>query len=172
MSLQVTKTNLADFTTAELLQWFNENSGEDPVKRFSDRASAERRVTALLEKGAVATEPTPATPAPATKAKGKKGKSAPKAKKEKGAPKAKKERASPEQRSAAVKASWDNEAVRAARSARHNVRVDGTLYESVLKAFVALRLDVKAHQRLRRELVAKGKTEFNGHKFVLAPKEE
>lgn len=153
MSIVVTKSTLNEFTTTELLTWFNAHSGEEPVKRFSDRASAERRVVAVLEKG-------------------KSSPSALKAPKAPRAPKQRKERATPEQRSKAVKDSWDDKGVRAARSARHNVRVDGTLHDSVLKAFVALKLNTKAHQRVRREVVAHGKTEFEGHKFVLAPKED
>jgi transposase-like protein len=40
--------NVKTATTAELLAYFNANSGQKPVARFSDRKSAERRVTQLL----------------------------------------------------------------------------------------------------------------------------
>lgn len=157
---EISKTNLSEFTTTELLQWFNDNSGEAPVKRFTDRATAERRVCALLDKKAgITTEAKAAKPAAAKVA-------------VKRAPKEKKEKRTPEQRSAAVKGSWDDKKTRAARSARHNVRVAGVLYESTLKAFVALKLDTKAHQRVRKEIVANGKADHEGHKFILVPKEE
>ena len=35
-------------TTAELLKYYNDHSGKPPVKRFSDRKSAERRVNDLI----------------------------------------------------------------------------------------------------------------------------
>jgi transposase-like protein len=40
-------SQIAAAKTAELLAWFNANSGADPVARFADRKSAERRVAAL-----------------------------------------------------------------------------------------------------------------------------
>lgn len=40
--------NVAAASTAELLAFYNANSGAAPVKRFSDRKTAERRVVALL----------------------------------------------------------------------------------------------------------------------------
>lgn len=161
-------TDLSEFTTPELLEWFNANSNMEPVKRFSDRASAERRVFAVL-----GTSPTPATepkkevkPAKVPTPKEAKPAKAPRV------PKEKKEKVTPAQRAEAVKVSWSNDKVRAARSARHNVRVDGTLHNSVLQAFKALKLDVKPHQRVRRDLVANGTVTHEGHKFVLVPKED
>ncbi len=182
MPLQLTKSTLAEFTTKELLDYYNNHSGEEAVKRFSDRASAERRVMTLLDKKSPAPTPAPTVQAGAEgkPVKAKKAKSVkvpkepktPKTPKEPKTPKVPKERKTPEQRSAAVKDSWADESVRKARSARYNVRVDGTLYESVMKAFQALKLDTKPHQRVRRELVANGKVEHEGRKFVLSPKED
>lgn len=40
--------NVSAASTAELLAFYNANSGKDAVKRFSDRKTAERRVAALL----------------------------------------------------------------------------------------------------------------------------
>ncbi len=172
MPTPITKSTLAEFTTKELLDFYNANSGEEPVKRFSDRASAEKRLVALLDKMA-ASGNTPAAPEvkPGKPAKTKAVK-APKEPKAAKVPKAKPTPKTPEQRSAAVKDSWGDAKTRKARSARYNVRVDGTLYESTLKAFLALKLDTKPHQRVRRELVANGKVEHLGHKFVLSPKDD
>jgi hypothetical protein len=173
----LSKSNLADFTTAELVQWYNENSGGAPVKRFADRATAEKRVLLLMERlpggkneAPVAEPEAPAAPpseeAPAA------GNKATKPRKAKKTAAAKKAAKTPEQRSAAVKASWGDKKTRAARSARYNVKVDGVLYDSTLKAFTALKLNTAPHQRIRRELVANGKVEHEGRKFVLVPKEE
>lgn len=75
----------------------------------------------------------------------------------------------PADRSAAVAATWANPAVKAARAARHAVVVAGSRYASVRAAFDALGLELRAHTRVRAELVAKGVAEFGGHKFALAP---
>lgn len=69
--------------------------------------------------------------------------------------------------SAAVKASWSNRKVRAARSARHNVRVAGEEFRSVAQAFDALKLDPAPHQKVRRELVAHGRVKHEGRQFTL-----
>ena len=142
MQTTPTKATMDEFTASELLAWYNANSGEAPVKRFADRAAAERRVLALLAAKGSAAKRLASPTASSTK------------------------------HAVAVKASWTDAKVRTARSARHNVRVSGVLYESVLKAFIALKLDQRKHQRIRREVVAQGSTTFEGHKFVLAPKED
>lgn len=169
----LSKSNLADFTTAELVQWYNENSGAAPVKRFADRATAEKRVLGLMEKlpGATTEAPT-ATESVAAAPSEETPKSTKGSRKAKKAAAPKKAAKTPEQRSAAVKASWSDKKTRAARSARYNVKVDGVLHDSTLKAFTALKLNTAPHQRIRRELVANGKVEHEGHKFVLVPKEE
>jgi len=155
-----TKATVYDFSTVDLLEWYNAHSGEERVKRFADRTTAERRVIALIERLA-GKAPTPA--APKTPAK------APRAAR---APKAQRVLLTPEQRSAAVKASWANKATHTARRQRHNVRADGVLHESTRQAFIALKLDLKKHQQVRRDLVANGKVTHEGHKFLLVPKED
>ena len=145
---------LSTTPTKDLLAWYNANSGAEPVKRFADRAAAEKRVAALLATLAKAPESPPAAP------------------KEK-APR--RRNAAPQlprvSRAEAVKASWSDRRIHAARAARHAARVDGTLYESVRKAFIELGLDLKKHQRVRADLVKSGSLTFEGHKFLLAPKE-
>lgn len=41
--------NVSTATTAELLAFFNANTGGNPVKKFADRKTAERRVQALVD---------------------------------------------------------------------------------------------------------------------------
>ncbi|MGE4374773.1 MAG: hypothetical protein AB7D01_03600 [Methanoculleus sp.] len=40
--------NLHSATLAELVAWYNEHSGKDPIKAFRNRAQAQERCTALL----------------------------------------------------------------------------------------------------------------------------
>lgn len=42
--------NVKTATTAELVKFYNANSGKDAIKKFRDRATAEARVEALLPK--------------------------------------------------------------------------------------------------------------------------
>jgi hypothetical protein len=65
-----------------------------------------------------------------------------------------------EKKSAAAKASWTNETVRAARAARHGVKVAGEEYPSVAKAFEALALPMSKHVKFRKELKLAGKLVF------------
>jgi len=57
-------------------------------------------------------------------------------------------------RGAGIKRSWQDPAVKAARSTRHQVRVDGVVYRSVKQAFEDLGLDLKGHIKFRMELKA------------------
>lgn len=126
--------------TSELLSFFNEHAERfdmKPVKKFADRATAEKRALELAQRIDAASKAPPAE-------------------------KAKKE---PGDLSAAVAASWANPDTRAARSARHAVRVGKETYKSVRAAFDALGLDLGKHVKFRGELVAAGKAEFSGHKF-------
>jgi hypothetical protein len=126
--------------TNELLDFHNthaERFGKTPVKRFPDRATAERRAAELAQ----AITDTASAPPPERKAPGETG--------------------------AAVAASWADPATRAARSARYAVRVGKETYASVLKAFTALGLEVKAHAKFRSTLVKAGAAEFGGHKFTV-----
>lgn len=44
----MTTLNISTATTAELVDFFNANTGGAPVKKFADRKTAERRVSALI----------------------------------------------------------------------------------------------------------------------------
>ena len=70
-----------------------------------------------------------------------------------------------ERRSAAVSESWKDEAVRAARSARHKVIVDGKEYNSVPAAFRELELPRSRMIAFRKELKAAGKLTAFDHKW-------
>lgn len=61
--------------------------------------------------------------------------------------------------------SWADPAVRAARAARHQVRVDGVLYSSVAHAFEQLGLPMSKHIAFRGQLKAAGALEAFGKRW-------
>jgi hypothetical protein len=72
-----------------------------------------------------------------------------------------------ERRAAAISKSWTDPDTAAARSARNGCKVSGEIFTSVPKAFAALGLDMKKHQRVRRQMVVNGHVTFEGHRFTL-----
>jgi len=68
---------------------------------------------------------------------------------------------------AATAASWKNRKVRAARSIKHRVRVNGIEHKSVRAAFVALHLDLCRHAVFRKQLKESGRKKFDRYTFVL-----
>ena len=66
-----------------------------------------------------------------------------------------------------VQASWQDSAVRHARTQHHKVSVGGQEYNSVHAAFVALGLPLNRHQAFRKELKANGQATFGAHTFWL-----
>jgi hypothetical protein len=139
------KIDVATAKTAALVAFYNEHAptfGKKHVVKFADRQTAELRVNQLLADLAAA-EPEPETKTDAVK----------------------------EHLAAAVSASWQDPDVRAARSARHAVDVDGVKYKSVMAAFVALGLDVKKLIKFRSDLVAYGEQAYGDHTFKLVPKQ-
>lgn len=139
--------NVAAASMAELVAFFNEHAVV-PVKRFSDRKAAEKRVHALIEELAAAAKDA----APAKKSS-----------------KAKKADKAPSDRSAAIAASWADKNVAAARAQRNGVAVDGVEYRSVAAAFTALGLPMGVHIRFRGALKAAGKLSYGDHNFKLLP---
>lgn len=156
---------------------FNPKISLKLVHRFSSRSTGEKRVDALcyailqaIDEGAFTAaepsvsidhrgeEPADDEPKPAEPKKAARGSSS----------------NTPETRGAADarKASWKVPEVRAARSTRHGVVVDGVEYRSVAKAFLALGLPYEKHIKFRGELKKAGHAEFGGHKFVLAELDE
>lgn len=165
--------NVSTATTKELVAFYNANA-ETPVKRFSDRATAERRVSRLLEEMAQASgEECKHTycsinsalevvcdvcgevqePAEAEQMEKKEADAE--------APAAT-EAPTDKVRSEAISESWKDPEVKAKRSARHFVRVDGVEYRSVRAAFVALSLPLNQHIKFRMALKAAGKLESYG----------
>lgn len=158
-------------TTTELVAFYNKHADKQ-VKKFQDRVTAERRVSELLATLTNFAPPSPPRVAAAqedsqpalhpiataigSESGGKKGRAA--------------------NNNEAVRKSWELDHVRAARSARHGVKVewtgdDGVLnrayYKSTFKAFVALGLPLAKHTTFRAKLKKEGKAEINGFHFRL-----
>lgn len=140
--------NVSSATAAELLTFFNAHTGGNPVKKFADRKTAERRVSALLAQ------------APAKDVKAPKEPSKPKV--QASAP------ATPATRSAAIAASWQDPATKVARSMRYAVTTNGETYKSLPAALVALGIPLtNAVIRARAQLRDTGTLTFEGHAFKL-----
>lgn len=137
--------SLGNMPNADLLAFHQahaERFGATPVKRFSSREVGEARCIDLAEAIQAAA-------------------SAPKAE-----PKAE---VSNHQLSSAIKNSWADPAVRAARAARHPVKVNGIAYRSVSDAWRQLGIpEFQKHAAIRAKVVEEGSAEFGGFKFALA----
>lgn len=139
ISAAATPATFGAVATSHLLDFYNthaERFGHKPVKKFADRATAEKRALELARAIEAAAGAQPAAKDPADL-------------------------------SAAIAASWGDPATRAARSARHAVKVGKETYRSVRAAFDALGLDLAKHVAFRGKLVAEKKAEFEGHKFEI-----
>jgi len=165
-------------STAELVAKYNELTGKS-IKKFSSRAAGEKQVSAFLS----ATPKAAAPKKPAVKSDGVE-KAKPDAKKveskkamsdlakqvasiSRSSAKKKAEAAATVSRSDAVAASWDDPAVKAARSVKNKVKVNGVEYRSVKAAFEALKLPLEKHIVFRGELKATGRKNFEGHTFTI-----
>jgi hypothetical protein len=170
--LMKNQTDIRNSSVADMLKWYNANSGAAPVKRFAARPAAEKRCIKLLNelkaggKAPVAAKPA-AKKAAAKKTTAKKTAAKPAAKKA-----AAKTKGAPADRSAAIKKSWANPATSAKRSERHGVVVDGTGYRSVRAAYEALGFDLADHIPFRMMLKGlNGKTykDEEGRKWKIVP---
>jgi hypothetical protein len=176
--------NVQNASMAELLAYFNANSGKPPVKRFADRKSAEKRVLALPASAAPSNERTAmndsgafrpftviGTDQPAADATTSAESAAAPPKKEATMAATKKKTTSKKKangdRSAAVQATWDDPKVRKARATHHKVKVANTIYRSVIDAFKQLGLPMGRAIGFRLKLKAEGKQTFehNDKKF-------
>lgn len=184
----MTRINVTTATTNELVDFYNEHA-EKPVKRFSDRKTAERRVSALLEQVLAAAKKPEAAPKKVTTKDPVLAKLA-KVEHEQPCPNCGinvedngkdvdsegneicmacnhvVKHAVDEVRSEAIAKTWLDEEVRAKRSTRHIVKVDGVEYRSVRAAFVALNLPLKEHIKFRMELKVEGDLNAYGRKWV------
>ena len=124
----------------ELVDYYNKHSGKPPIKKFSSREVAEKRVGEMIGAKQAKIKVSKASKEPSGSI------------------------------SDGVKASWADPAVKAARSVKHHVSVAGTEYNSVHAAFTELKLDLKKVIPFRAKLKAAGHAEFEGHKFKLVEK--
>lgn len=134
---------IKDMTTAEMLCEYNVLTGKS-VKKFASRAAGEKQLAAARAAEAAAKQPPKEEPkkVPLVKA-------APNVNPDTGS-----------SRGEAIAASWKKESVRAARSVRSRVVVDGTEYRSVAAAFQELDLPMKLHVKFRADLKAAGNLPF------------
>jgi hypothetical protein len=63
----ITKATIKSASTAELLAFYNANSGREEVKRFADRATAEKRVRFLLDRRSRSPRPRRRSPPPTSR---------------------------------------------------------------------------------------------------------
>lgn len=158
----MTKADVKSAPTKQLVEFYNAHSGRGPIIKFVDRATAEKRVKHLIDMLA-------GTDSPGTSEEPAKPTAEPKPAKKKAARKAepKDPVATHEKRAASISKSWKDPDTAAARSARNGCKVGGVVYTSVPKAFAELGLDMKKHQRVRRQMVVNGHVTFEGHRFTL-----
>jgi len=151
------KTDLNKATMAELLAYYNHHA-DAPIKRFSDRKAAMRRVAKLIEEtlGKKLLDGKPQQAAKNVAAALAKRPMTPPA-----------QRAEHKTRSAAIGDTWKDPVVRELRSARHKVEVDGEVYGSVRKAFVELGLPLEKHIKFRGELREAGEASAFGHSWKM-----
>lgn len=179
----IPQIDVKNTSTGVLLAFFNTHSGLPPVKRFSDRKAAERRVTELLAGnpagGSAVTSPAPIAPTtpaveaqqkdtPAMATEKKKGRKA-------AVKKTPKVKMTKEQRAKAVAKTWSDPKVAKTRATHHNVSVAGEVYRSVKAAFEALKLPLGRHIPFRALVKKDGAAIFNDEKkgkftFKLVPK--
>ena len=142
--------NVTEATTSELVAFWNENApqfGAKPVNRFATRGDAERRVRELIDNIEAHAEEEVTPP---------------------------EEEVMPpddepvsDARSAGVHRSWQDPEVRAARSQRNAVLVDGERYQSVGAAFRALNLKYSERIRFRKQLKKERTAEAYGYSWAL-----
>jgi hypothetical protein len=121
------ESQVSNSTTSDLIKFYNSHSAT-PVKRFSDRKAAERRVLALIaeikDKTMQEAEVKSSYPESAKKA-----------------------------IAAAVSVSWQNPKTRASRIRRTAVSVEGHgVYKSVFEAFVKIGIPTSRHAGFRAAL--------------------
>lgn len=130
--------DIATTSTEDLVDWFNANS-KRKVKGFADRPTAEKRVSDLIDRLAAKAE-----------AEVEKAKTFTPEELE-----ARQEEIRQKRREGTSR-SWTDPDVRAARTQRHGVEVDGVYYSSVAEAFRVLGLDMKKCIEFRGELKKAG----------------
>lgn len=150
-------------STGDLVKEYNRFAAaldDNLVVKFADKTTAVKRVLAIMAKAKEAGK-NPRAVLPAAP----KEKAAPKAKAAKAkvkAPKAKKPAGDQAQRAAAITKSWKDPKVKAKRSARHGVKVDGKEFRSVKAAYEHFGLPLSTHISFRMRLKKAGKLKEHG----------
>jgi hypothetical protein len=140
----MTDIDIKTAKTSALVDFYNAHSGRPAIKKFVDRATAEKRVAALalqLQLAPIVAEVREESEANAATLKVAKAKF--------------------------KQLLIEGVALSSARTTRHSVFADGIEYDSVKAAFIALGLSLGKHIRFRAALKAEGAKEFEGHSFKL-----
>lgn len=148
----VTVEDAVNASGPALVAYFNAHSPK-PVKKFSDRATAIKRVVALMKQNASSGKKRPAEPA-----------QAPAIPKVAADGSSRRHVLSEKQR-----VSWLDPEVREARCERSAVSVDGEDFKSVRAAFLELGLPMGKHIKFRGELKEQGKMTAFGHEWEIVP---
>lgn len=145
INLKEINMDVTNATTAELIEFYNKHS-EKPIKKFADRATAEKRCQAIID--ALAAK------APAAAPKNDSDKeAAPKKPRAEGKEKKAKEPKEPAARKSTVLVT---------PLAKGNKKGEQSSYRSVYDAFEKLGLPINQHKKFRKELKANGKGIFEG----------
>lgn len=186
--------NISEATAKELVEFHNTNiidlpvnAKRNPVKKFADRKSAEKRIQALLidldmlrmfdevicphcgthlENGVVSDEGNGGYEVNGEFVKLEKEHCCLACGEEFGEEIGKSRTVN---NSAGIAKSWENPEVAAKRAQRSGVEVDGEYYGSVRKAYIALGLDLKDHIQFRMLLKENGKAKVDGRKWKIVP---
>lgn len=125
----VTLENIGEFEKDELFAFYNTNTKRKLKRIFPDLATAVAKTTKLLE----AMAETPAVELTPEQ-------------------KAEREAEIAAKRAAGTSRTWDDPEVRAKRTARHGIEVDGVYYKSVAEAYRVLELPMSKHIAHRIDL--------------------
>ena len=150
INLKELNMDVKNATTAALIEFYNKHS-EKPIKKFADRATAEKRVQAIVD--ALAAK----APAAAPKGEGEK---------KEGTKKPRAERKEKEPKETGPRKST----VLVTPLAKGNKKGEQSSYRSVYDAFEKLGLPINQHKKFRKELKANGKGvyEHDGAKYEFA----
>lgn len=135
--------NISAMTTAAMVAEYNSLTGKS-IKKFSSRAAGEKQLEAARTKAGVAV--IKEVVAKVVKAK---------------VVKAKVEKKETTNRADAIKKSWADPKVAAARSERTHVKASGKMFRSVKQAFEELGLPLEKHIRFRMQLKQVAEMTFN-----------
>lgn len=147
INLKEIHMDVTNATTAALIEFYNKHS-EKPIKKFADRATAEKRCQAIVD-ALAAKAPAAAPKNDSEKEEPKKPRASTKDK----APKKTKEPKEKTERKSTVLVT---------PLAKGNKKGEQSSYRSVYDAFEKLGLPINQHKKFRKELKANGKGVFEG----------